>query len=89
MFDSPLAFCKECQQWVALDQKRTECAARQKCQVPAAECPLREYFTGAGGLDSTASGKAGAKSSIGAEDAPDDANNLSRQMEPATQQIAH
>lgn len=46
MFDSPLALCKECDEYVALDQKRTECAERHRCEMPAAQCPLAKHFTG-------------------------------------------
>ncbi|HSF47379.1 MAG TPA: hypothetical protein VLA73_03360 [Burkholderiales bacterium] len=49
MFDSPLALCKECDEYVALDQKRTECAAQHCCEISAPECPLGKYFTGAYG----------------------------------------
>jgi hypothetical protein len=55
VFDSPLALCKECDEYVALDQKRTECAARHRCEVSAAECLLAKYFTGAYGAIPTGS----------------------------------
>jgi hypothetical protein len=55
VFDSPLALCYQCKEYVALDQTRLECAAYQNCQVPVTECPLRRYFTGAYGAIPTGS----------------------------------
>jgi hypothetical protein len=42
MFNSPTEFCSECGQWVALDQTKAECAARQQCVE--AKCHFSLYF---------------------------------------------
>ena len=43
MFTSPLDYCPQCRQLVALDQTRAMCAAEHHCV--ATHCPLQQYFT--------------------------------------------
>lgn len=44
MYDSPLAYCPRCRQYVALDCSSAERAARYQCG--GGSCPLEPYFTG-------------------------------------------
>ena len=45
MFDSPIAQCRICGQYVVLDQTQSECAREHKCEDSVA-CPLQDCFTG-------------------------------------------
>ena len=45
MFDSPIASCPVCRQWVLLDQTQAECAREHGCKRKTV-CPLQKCFTG-------------------------------------------
>jgi len=51
MYDSPLAYCRVCKAWVALDQTQRECAERQQCRLGPSECPLARFFAPGTRLD--------------------------------------
>jgi hypothetical protein len=42
MFNSPTAYCPRCRAYVALDERRRDCAAVHGCATDV--CPLEEYF---------------------------------------------
>jgi hypothetical protein len=44
MFNSPTAYCPRCRKYIALDERRRDCAAAHQC---GNDCPLEQYF-GAG-----------------------------------------
>jgi len=44
-FDSPLARCEKCGQFVLMDQTVRECADEHRCD--ARECPTAKFFEGA------------------------------------------
>lgn len=46
MFNSPLAYCPLCREYVALDCPQRACAALHRCT--GATCPLAHYFIHAG-----------------------------------------
>ena len=42
MFNSPTAYCPRCREYIALDERRRDCAAVHGCATEV--CPLEEYF---------------------------------------------
>jgi hypothetical protein len=42
MFNSPTAYCSRCRQYIALDERRRDCAAVHGCVKEL--CPLEKYF---------------------------------------------
>ncbi len=45
MFDSPIAQCRICGQYVVLDQTQAECAREHDCST-SSPCPLEGFFAG-------------------------------------------
>ena len=46
MYDSPLAYCRICNAYVALDQTQLVCALEHRCGHTQVNCPLARVFAG-------------------------------------------